>query len=150
MRARSKTLLLTAALVAAAPAGFHAQGGPPSPSASQGYHVIKQTLLGGDGGWDYVTVDPDAHRIYIPRGTHVMVLDEATHKVLADIPGLKGIHGVAVAPEVNRGVITGNDPQGGITGFHLKTDKGTSTIPISPEELEGIEDDTPTKRGHCK
>src|SRR5258706_334192 len=146
MRARSKTLLLTAALVAAAPAGFHAQGGPPSPSASQGYHVIKQTLLGGDGGWDYVTVDPDAHRIYIPRGTHVMVLDEATHKVLADIPGLKGIHGVAVAPEFNRGFITGNDPKGVVTVFDLKTDKVTSTIPIDQEDCDGIEYDPSTKR----
>src|SRR5258706_15757718 len=117
MRARSKQLLVAVALVAAASAGFHAQGGPPSPSARQGYHVIKQTLLGGDGGWDYVTVDPDAHRIYIPRGTHVMVLDEATHKVLADIPGLKGIHGVAVGPEVNPGVITGNHPKGVVTLF---------------------------------
>src|SRR5258706_2739796 len=121
MRARSKQLLVAVALVAAASAGFHAQGGPPSPSARQGYHVIKQTLLGGDGGWDYVTVDPDAHRIYIPRGTHVMVLDEATHKVLADIPGLKGIHGVAVAPQFHPGFLPAEHPHTGGTAFDLKT-----------------------------
>src|SRR5438093_12889855 len=104
--------------------------GPPSPSASagqaapersakQGYHVSKQTLLGGEGGWDYVTVDPGARRVYIPRGTHVLVLDETTHKVLADIPGMKGIHGVAVAPEAGRGFVTGNDPKGVIYVFDL-------------------------------
>src|SRR5467141_1670274 len=126
MRRRSKALLFAVALLTVAPAVFHAQ--------RVGYHVIKQTLLGGEGGWDYVTVDPDAHRIYIPRGTHVMVLDEGTHKVVADIPGLKGIHGVAVAPEFNRGFITGNDPKGVVTVFDLKTNKVTSTIPIDQED----------------
>src|SRR5437667_8234348 len=111
MRRSKAQWLMVAAVIAAAPALFHAQGG--------GYHVIKQTLLGGEGGWDYVTVDSTAHRIYVPRGTHVMVLDETTHKVLADIPGMKGIHGVAVAPEANRGFVTGNDPKGVIYVFDL-------------------------------
>jgi hypothetical protein len=56
---------------------------------AQTYHIVKQTLLGGEGGWDYVTVDANAHRIYVPRGTHVMVLDEQTHKTVADIPGMR-------------------------------------------------------------
>ena len=60
----SISALLLAALFLAAPAASHAQT-PPAPvaSARQGYHVIKQTLIGGEGNWDYVTVDPDAHRI---------------------------------------------------------------------------------------
>src|SRR6266850_3818839 len=126
---RSKyTWLIVAALLLGAPAAFDAQS----------YHVVKQTLLGGDGGWDYVTVDPEAHRIYIPRGTHVMVLDEATHKVLADIPGLKGIHGVAVAPEANRGFVTGNDPKGVIYVFDTKTNQVTSKIPTGEEDCDGL------------
>ena len=92
------TALLVSTLVLAMPAKPHAQA----------YHVVKQTVLGGEGGWDYVTVDPDAHRIYVPRGTHVQVLDESTHKVIADIPGMRGIHGVAIVPKVNRGFVTGN------------------------------------------
>jgi hypothetical protein len=40
------------------------------------YHIVKQTVLGGQGGFDYITIDPDSHRIYIPRATHVMVIDE--------------------------------------------------------------------------
>src|SRR5207237_1297017 len=79
-------------------------------SYGQSYHVVKQTKLAGEGGWDYVTVDPDAHRVYIPRGTHVMVVDEQTHMTIADIPGMRGIHGVAIVPKVNRGFVTGNDP----------------------------------------
>ena len=48
------------------PGVFHA-----APQAS-GYRVIRNVLLGGDGGWDYVTLDADAKRVYIPRGTHVI------------------------------------------------------------------------------
>ena len=147
----SKYLLLVFALLFAAPAAFHAQ--PPSPQASAGqgarggaYHVVKQTLLGGMGNWDYVTVDPDNHRIYIPRGTHVMVLDETSHKVLADIQGMKGIHGLAVAPDVSRGYVTGNDPKGVIYVVDLKTNMIATTIPTGEEDCDGIMYDAGTKR----
>jgi DNA-binding beta-propeller fold protein YncE len=135
MRSKS-TAVLAAALLFGAPAAFHAQA----------YHVIRQTLLGGQGGWDYVTVDADAHRIYIPRGTHVQVLDEATHKVVADIPGMNGIHGVAVVPAANRGFVTGNDPKGVIYVFDLKTDQVTSRIATGDEDCDGIFYDPATKR----
>ena len=59
--------------------------------------------MGGDGGWDYLRVDPDAHRIYISRGTHMMVVDENSGKVIGDIPDTKGIHGIALAPELGKG-----------------------------------------------
>jgi YVTN family beta-propeller protein len=124
------------ALLLSAPATFHAQS----------YHVLKTTLIGGAGGWDYVTVDADAQRIYIPRGTHVQVLDESTHKVVADIPGMKGIHGVAVVPDANRGFVTGNDPKGVIYVFDLKTDKVTSTISTGEEDCDGIMYDPASRR----
>jgi len=134
---RSKyTWLIVAALLLGAPAAFDAQS----------YHVVKQTLLGGEGGWDYVTVDPDAHRIYVPRGTHVMVLDESTHKVVADIPGMKGIHGVAIAPGANRGFVTGNDPKGVIYVFDVKTNQMTLKIPTNEEDCDGIMYDPATRR----
>jgi YVTN family beta-propeller protein len=75
-----------------------------------------------------------------------MVLDESTHNVVADIPGMKGIHGVAVAPEANRGFVTGNDPKGVIYVFDLKTNKVTSTIPTGEEDCDGIMYDPATKR----
>jgi len=133
---RSRHLLFAAALLFAAPAMFHAQS----------YHVVKQTLLGGMGNWDYVTVDPENHRVYIPRGTHVMVLDEMSHKVIADIPGMKGIHGLAVAPDVSRGYVTGNDPKGVIYVVDLKTNMIATTIPTGEEDCDGIMYDPGTKR----
>jgi DNA-binding beta-propeller fold protein YncE len=130
------TLLFAAALVLAAPAVFHAES----------YHVVKQTRLGGEGGWDYITVDPNAHRIYVPRGTHVMVLDEATHKAVADIPGMKGIHGVAIVSEANRGFVSGNDPKGVIYVFDLKTNEVVSKIATGEEDCDGIVYDPASKR----
>ena len=130
------TALLVSTLVLAMPAKPHAQA----------YHVVKQTVLGGEGGWDYVTVDPDAHRIYVPRGTHVQVLDESTHKVIADIPGMRGIHGVAIVPKVNRGFVTGNDPKGVIYVFDLKTSQMTSKIATGEEDCDGLFYDPSTDR----
>ncbi|HTI43790.1 MAG TPA: YncE family protein [Vicinamibacterales bacterium] len=113
---------------------------------AQTYHIVKQTLLGGEGGWDYVTVDANAHRIYVPRGTHVMVLDEQTHKTVADIPGMRGIHGVAVVPKANRGFVTGNDPKGVIYVFDLKTNEVTSKISTGEEDCDGLFYDPTTDR----
>ena len=130
------TALLVSALVLAMPAKPHAQA----------YHVVKQTVLGGEGGWDYVTVDPDAHRIYVPRGTHVQVLDESTHKVIADIPGMRGIHGVAIVPKINRGFVTGNDPKGVIYVFDLRTNRMTSKIATGEDDCDGLLYDPSTDR----
>ncbi len=59
------------------------------------YHVTAQWKIGGDGGWDYLAVDPMSKLLYVTRGSHVPVLDTASGKVTADIAGLKGTHGVA-------------------------------------------------------
>jgi DNA-binding beta-propeller fold protein YncE len=132
----TSTPLLVAALVLFAAEISHAQT----------FHVVKQTQLGGEGGWDYVTVDPDAHRIYVPRGTHVQVLDESTQRVVADIPGMRGIHGVAIVPKANRGFVTGNDPKGVIYVFDLKTNQMTSKIPTGEEDCDGLFYDPSTDR----
>ena len=63
------------------------------------YHVSQTFHVGGEGGWDYMTVDPDNKLLYVPRSTHTMVLDAATGKTVADIPGQKRNHGVAIVAE---------------------------------------------------
>src|SRR3982750_3954325 len=54
--------------------------------SQSGYHLIKQIKLGGDGGWDILTFDAKAHRLYISRSTHVMVVDVDSGAVVGDIP----------------------------------------------------------------
>jgi DNA-binding beta-propeller fold protein YncE len=124
------------------PAVFHA-----APQDS-GYRVVRTIHLGGEGGWDYVTVDPDARHIYIPRSTHIMVLDEETGKLIADIPGMNGLHGVAVAPEFNRGFVTGNksETEGTIYIFDLKTLKITSSIKSNSIDTDSLIYDPGAKR----
>jgi DNA-binding beta-propeller fold protein YncE len=97
-------------------------------AGSSGYHVAKKTVLGGDGGWDYLTVDAKARRIYISRGTHVMVVDADTSAVVGDIPGTNGVHGIAIASEMDKGFISdGRDNN--VTIFDTKTLKVLGTAP---------------------
>src|SRR6267378_462004 len=98
----------------------------PAPGAS-GYHIIKTVPVGGDGGWDYVFVDSDARRIYISRGTHVVVLDADTYAVVGDIPDTQGVHGIAVASDLGRG-FTSNGRADSVTIFDLKTLKSIGTV----------------------
>jgi DNA-binding beta-propeller fold protein YncE len=111
------------------------RAGAPAPAGS-GYHVIKTVSLGGEGGWDYVHVDSDARRIYISRGTHVVVLDADTYAVVGDIPDTQGVHGIAVASDLGRG-FTSNGRTNDVTIFDLKTLKslGTAKTDANPDAI---------------
>ncbi len=89
-------------------------------NAASGYHVIKKLPLGGEGGWDYLTVDSSAHRLYISRGTHVIVIDTLTDKVIGNIPDTPGVHGIALAPELRCG-FTSNGKANTASIFDINT-----------------------------
>jgi len=113
------------------------------------YRVIRNIPLGGDGNWDYVTVDADAKRVYIPRYGHIQVVDEVTGKLVGDIASVPDSKGVAVAPEFNRGFVTGNDPEPSarIYLFDLKTLQVTSTLaPPGAKHSDSITYDPVSKR----
>ena len=79
----------------------------PIPAAAQtSYKVTDRVKLGGEGGWDYLVYDKDSNRVFITRGSHVIVVDAKTLKPTGDITGLSGVHGVALAPALSRGYIT--------------------------------------------
>jgi DNA-binding beta-propeller fold protein YncE len=77
--------------------------------------------IGGEGGWDYVSVDGQSHRLFVTRSTHTLVLDADSGKTLADIPGQESAHGVSIVPNLNRGFITDGGGNGAIVVFDLKT-----------------------------
>lgn len=89
-------------------------------AAGPGYHVIKSYKVGGEGGWDYLTVDASARRFYISRGTHVIVLDADSGKNVGEIPDTPGVHGIALAPELGKGFVS-NGREGTVTVFDIKT-----------------------------
>src|SRR5258708_7281992 len=91
--------------------------------------LLKTIPLGGEGRWDYLCVDPDARRLYLPRTSHVQVVDLDRGMVVGDIPKISatGAHGVALAPEQNLGFISaGRDNR--VIAFDMRTLKVTATI----------------------
>jgi DNA-binding beta-propeller fold protein YncE len=88
--------------------------------SSTGYHVVRKISLPGAGGWDYLTVDEAARRLYVSHATQVVVLDADSLEIVGKIPDLSGAHGIAVAPEFGRGFITAGQMDAVIV-FDLKT-----------------------------
>jgi DNA-binding beta-propeller fold protein YncE len=89
-------------------------------AAEGGFHLTKTIPVGGDGGWDYLTLDADHHRLYVTRGDHVGVMDTETDKVVGEIKDTSGVHGVALAPGLGRG-FTSNGRANSVTIFDLDT-----------------------------
>ena len=101
-KTHAATPLLSAAdspIVAGDPV-VSARSKAPGPS---GYHLLKKIPLGGEGFWDYITFDPATRRLYISRGSRVVVLEVDSGKTVGEIPNTDGVHGIALAPEFNRG-----------------------------------------------
>lgn len=96
-------------------------------AATTGFHVVKEIQVGGEGGWDYLTVDSAARRLYVSHNTHVVVIDVDAAKVVGDIPDTQGVHGIAVAPALNRG-FTSNGRANTVTIFDLKTLKAVGQV----------------------
>jgi hypothetical protein len=125
------------------PAVFHAA----PQSSGSGYHLIRNIPLNDEGSWDYVSVDPNAKRVYLARTTFMQVIDEVTGKVIADVPGFKGIHGIALASEFNVGVVGGNDLDPVMYLLDLKTLKITGQIPVpGAKDADSINYDPASKR----
>src|ERR1700692_77676 len=125
----SLTLLVTAVALAAS--------GP-------GYKVANTYNVGGDGGWDYLTADSAARRLYISRGTHVIVLDLDSGKTVGDIPDTPGVHGIALAPDLGRG-FTSNGRENTVSIFDTKTLATSSKVKVG-ENPDAILYDPATKR----
>ncbi|MBS1857232.1 MAG: YncE family protein [Acidobacteria bacterium] len=87
---------------------------------AEGFKIIGKYKIGGEGRWDYIAVDSNARRLYVSHGTSVEILDADSGKVLHTIGQLHGVHGIALAPDLNKGFIT-NGQTSSITAFDLKT-----------------------------
>ena len=85
-------------------------GATRGPAAPRSYHVVAHWPIGGEGGWDYLTADAAARRLYVTHNTQVEVLDLDSGKKLGVVAGIAGAHGVALAPALGRGfVASGRD-----------------------------------------
>ena len=102
--------------------------------AADPYHLIKEIPIGGEGGWDYIAVDPAAHRLYVSHATKIVVADIDSGKVVGEIPDTNGVHGFAVAADLGRG-FTSNGRANTSTIIDLKTLK-----PLGDVKTEGNPD----------
>ena len=106
-------------------------------AGESGYHADRSILVGGDGGWDYITVDTSSHRVFATHGTHVAVVDTRTDSIAGDIPDTPGVHGVALAYDVGRG-FTSNGRDSSVSVFDLKTLAVIGRIPVGSPNPDAI------------
>ena len=118
--------------------------GLPVFALAQSYHIVHADTLGGDGGWDYVALDTVGHRLFIARSDRVMVVDPASGKLLAEIPGLNRAHGVAFAYDAGHGFATSGGDSA-VTMFDLKTLQVLGRTTAAPDD-DAILYDPATKR----
>src|SRR5579871_4021652 len=111
-----------------------------SGASAQTFKVDKYDIK-GDGGTDYVAVESATGRVFVSRGTHMMVVDGATGKVLGDIPDTPGVHGAGIATKAGHGFTT-NGGDMTVTMFDLKTLAVSKKIMVGPG-LDGLMYDEP-------
>ncbi len=92
------------------------------------YHFLKEIPIGGDGGWDYISVDPASHRLFVSHSTQIVVVDTTRDAVVGTIADTPGVHGIAVAPTLNRGY-TSNGRADTVGMVDLQTLKTLGTVP---------------------
>lgn len=94
------------------------------------YHYITKIPIAGEGGWDYLTIDPDAQRLYVSHATEVVVIDLKNNQIVGEITNTPGVHGVALAPKLGLGVTSnGRENKAGIVD--LKTLQTLSKVDTS-------------------
>lgn len=134
---RRLSMLISTSLVAAASAA-------PSMARTQTFTTQKMNIS-GDGFFDYLSVDPATNRVFVSRGTHIMVVDGSTGQLLGDIPNTPRVHGAALVPSENHGFTT-NGGDSTSTMFDLKTLAVIRKIPAGIDGLDGFLYDSATNK----
>lgn len=113
-------------------------------ASAPGYHIVNTWKLGGEGGWDYLKADSDARRLYISRGTKVVVIDSDSGKPIGEIPDTPGVHGIALAREFGKGFAS-NGRENMVSVFDLDSLKTLNKVKVG-ERPDAILYDPATKR----
>jgi DNA-binding beta-propeller fold protein YncE len=111
----------------------------PPPAA---YQLHKKIMLGGEGGWDYFEVDPDSGHVFIPRDSHILVVD-AEGRQVADIPGVNGAHAIVFAPDIRKAFLS---TEGSVSVLDVATLKIADVIRLPGKDPDAILYDPFSKR----
>ena len=101
--------------------------GVPAHAADAAYHFLKEIPIGGEGGWDYLSVDAAARRLYVTHSSKVVVVDLDKEEVVGEITDTPGVHGFAIAPDLQRGFAS-NGQESKASIVDLKTLKTLSKV----------------------
>ena len=99
--------------------------------------VVDRFSPGGDTGWDLLAYDSGSNRLFVSRGKHVQVLDGQSGKLIGDITGTEGVHGIAIAPDAGKG-FTSNGKTNSVTVFDLPGLKVLKQIPLAGRKPDTI------------
>jgi DNA-binding beta-propeller fold protein YncE len=113
-------------------------------ASAPGYHIVNTWKLGGEGGWDYLKIDSEARRMYISRGTKVVVIDADSGKPVDEIADTQGVHGIALAREFGKG-FTSNGRENTVSIFELDSLKTLNKVKVG-NRPDAILYDPATKR----
>ena len=102
-----------------------------------GYKIVQRIHLEGDGGWDYLTADDATGMLYVSHGKMVNVVDMSTGKSVTTITDVNGVHGIAIAPEFNKGFIS-NGPDSNVTVFSTKDYSIIEKVKITGKNPDAI------------
>ncbi len=114
-------------------------------AAAAGYHIVKTIPVGADGGWDYVSIDAAARRLYVSHATKMVVIDIDRDTVVGELTDTPGIHGIAIAPELGRG-FTSNGRDSSVTIFDVKTLAVLGRVKVTGANPDAILFDAATRR----
>lgn len=109
------------------------------------YTLAHDVPLPGDEGWDYLTLEPEGHRLFIAHGTHVLVVDTEKLIVAGKIADTPGVHGIALAPDIGRGYVSAGRA-GVVVVFDLKTLARLKEIKTTGENPDAIVYEAATRR----
>jgi YVTN family beta-propeller protein len=114
-----------------------AAAAPSGDTHGKPYVLLQQYALGGPGGWDYLTVDSAANRLFISRSDRVLVMKTEDGSLTATIADTQGVHGIALAPDLGKG-FTSNGRADTVTVFDLKSLATTGTIAVTGHNPDAI------------
>lgn len=109
------------------------------------YNFLKKISLSGDGKWDYLKMDGERERLFVSHFDRVHIIDLNTDKPIGEIAGLKGVHGISLAKELDKGYIT-NGTDNTITIFDYNTFKILKTLTIAGKKADAVLYDAPSKQ----
>src|SRR5882757_6553212 len=112
-------------------------GGQTKAQSDFQFTLDKKISISGNGGYDYMKIDSSSKRLYVSHGNAVSVIDLKTEQVIGSIGNLVGVHGIAIAPEFQKGFISDGKANAGV-GFDLATLKFIKTIPITGKDPDAI------------